>query len=235
MILTSRKVAVLNDKFYENGNIYYRLTDSKGKDITLYFPTDVCPTANIGDEMYFEYKRSSNKEKKGYYLTSNINEAILSNPPNSIMLLSSFIMTTLIAVGTLTSAFLCKYFAMPLPVYVLFSTLIFSSIFLPFLFSFVPLFIKIKDKKEPKYKDYKEEHFTKKERIFDKKLNNLEKLHLTNFINQQDEFSASDKIEISDIISKSKSINISDIHRLDLKLLQQRNKNKKEINLLLSK
>lgn len=235
MILTSRKVAVLNDKFYENGNIYYRLTDSKGKDITLYFPTDVCPTANIGDEMYFEYKRSTNKDKKGYYLTNNINEAILSNPPNSVIWLDVFIMSALVVGGVNSCAFLCKHFAMPLPVYFLFSTLIFSSIFLPFLFSFMPLFIKIKDKKEPKYKAYKEEHFTKKERIFDKKLNNLEKLHLTNFINQQNEFSASDKIEISDIISKSKRINISDIHRLDLKLLQQRNENKKEINLLLSK
>lgn len=235
MILTSRKVAILRDKFYEDGNIYYRLTDSKGKDIILHFSTDVCPKANIGDEMYFEYKRSANKEKKGYYLTNNINEAILSNPPDSIILLSTFIMTALVAGGTLTSAFLCKYFTLPLTVYYFSSSLIFLSVYLPFLFSFVPLFIKIKDKKEPKYKTYKEENFTKKERIFDKKLNNLEKLHLTNFINQQNEFSASDKIEISDIISKSKSINISDIHRLDLKLLQQKNKNKKEINLLLSK
>lgn len=235
MILTSRKVAVLNDKFYENGNIYYRLTDSKGKDITLYFPTDVCPTANIGDEMYFEYKRSTSKEKKGYYLTNNINEAILSNPPDSVIFLSTFIMTALIVGGVYGSAFLCKYFSMPSSVYYFSSALIFSCVFLPFLFKFLPLFINIKEKKEPKYKVYKEENFTRKERIFDKKLNNLEKLHLTNFINQQDEFSSSDKIEISDIISKSKRINISDIHRLDLKLLQQRNENKKEINLLLSK
>jgi len=235
MILTSRKVAVLTDKFYENGNIYYRLTDSKGKDITLHFTTDVCPKANIGDEMYFEYKRSSKKEKKGYYLTNNINEAILSNPPDSVILLSTCTMTALVTGGALASAFLCKHFAMPLSVYYLFATLIYASIFIPFLFRFVPLFINIKNKKETKYKVYKEEHFTRKERILDKKLNNLEKLHLTNFINQQDEFSSSDKLEIADIISKSKRINVSDIHRLDLKLLQQRNNNKKEINLLLSK
>lgn len=235
MILTSRKVAVLNDKFYENGNIYYRLTDSKGKDITLYFPTDVCPTANIGDEMYFEYKRSTDKDKKGYYLTNNINEAILSDPPNFVILLSTLIMSALVVGGVNGCAFLCNYFAIPSSIYVFFSALIFSSIFIPFLSSFSPIFINIKNKKEPKYKVYKEEHFTRKERILDKKLNNLEKLHLTNFINQQDEFSSSDKLEIADIISKSKRINISDIHCLDLKLLQQRNKNKKEINLLLSK
>lgn len=235
MILTSRKVAVLNDKFYENDNIYYRLTDSKGKDITLYFPTDVCPTANIGDEMYFEYKRSTNKDKKGYYLTNNINEAILSNPSDLIIGLNSLIMSFLVNGGVFATSFLCKHFGMPLPVYLFFSTLILSGIFLPFLFSFAFLFINIKNKKEPKYKAYREEHFTRKERIFDKKLNNLEKLHLINFINQQDEFSSSEKIEIADIISKSKRINISDIHRLDLKLLQQKNKNKKRINLLLSK
>lgn len=222
MITTSKKIAVLHDKFYENGNTYYRLTDSRGKDITLYFPTDVCPNAKIGDEMYFNYKRSLKQEKKGYYLTNNINEAILSFIPRSVAFLNAILISSFITAGMAACLFLCEYLSFPLPVYLLLTSLVSISAILPFELGHARFFSKTKEKKYPKYKHYKEENFTKKERLLDKIMSDTEKESLCTFINNQDDLSSTQKLEINDIISSSKNFRISSISYLETRQMRRR-------------
>lgn len=228
MITISKKAAVLRDKFYENGNTYYRLTDSKGKDITLYFPTDVCPNAKIGDEMYFNYKRSLKKEKEAYYLTNNINEAILSRIPYSTALFNAILISSCIMTGIAGCTFLCKYLSLPYTVFILSSLLAFLSVILPFELGFARFFTRIKHKKDPKYKDYKKGNFTKKERFLDKVMSDTEKESLCTFINNQDDLSSTQKLEINDIISNSKKFRISSISYLETHQIFKRKKLQEE-------
>lgn len=222
MMTTSKKIAVLRDKFYENGNTYYRLTDGKGKDITLYFPTDVCPNAKIGDEMYFEYKRSLNQEKKGYYLTNNINDAIFHKIPRSVALLNAILISSFIAAGITVCLFLGIYLSLPIPVSLLLVSLVYISVILSFELGHARFFSKTKEKKYPKYKDYKEGNFTKKERLLDKIMSDTEKESLCTFINNQDDLSSSQKIEINDIISSSKKFRVSSISYLETRQIKRR-------------
>lgn len=229
ILTTSKKVAVLRDKFYENGNTYYRLTDSKGKDITLYFPADVCPNAKIGDEMYFEYKRSLNQEKKGYYLTNDINEAIFSKAPRSVILLNVLLSFSSMMASATACLFLCKYLSLPLSVYLLSASLIPISLVLYFELGYAHFFTKTKEKKYPRYKNYKEENFTKKERFLDRIMSDTEKESLCTFINNQDDLSSTQKLEINDIVSSSKKFRISSISYLETHQISKRKKLQTEL------
>lgn len=59
MFFSNRQYGKLVKKENLNGTIMYTVENSKGKTQSISFDTDVCPVANIGDEIFFIYKRFS--------------------------------------------------------------------------------------------------------------------------------------------------------------------------------
>lgn len=230
----SRSYGILKDKTIKSGDVLYTL-ERNGKEMTYIFKNDECPQANIGDKLYVSYHRNVSFKKLDYRQGVIISDDF-QNIMNSGLLMSKswfvyFIIMTMLSMLTSYLAFKLNHDAIA-AIYHLFLGVFFTCI------SFIgaeslwlhQLFIQ--SEKFKKLKEYKNTQFTKKEKIFDKKLNNLEKLHLINFMNKQDNISPFLKLEIDDMISKEK-INISSIPYIEIKAIKRNLDKKKKYEALM--
>ena len=244
MILFRNASGLLKNKEVINGLFYYTIELKNGRQKTVYFSEDVCPHANINDEVFFSYNTSFSKNKKGVLLSNNIYHAIakLNNIPFSLAfkdmlsLITLAFSTNLIFRSLLISYFAFSHISTEAQLVAVLSTFIVWLFYITYFFTTNLIhFLKIKEKKDILYKPYIKEQFSKKERFFNKKLNNLERLHLDNFVNQQEHLSSSEKIEISEIIETEKKLCISDITFLEIKNIKNKMKQQNKIKQLLLK
>lgn len=226
MITYSKSYGVLKNKRQTKEGILYTL-DKDGKKTTYLFKNDECPQANIGDKLYVSYKRKVSFKKLNYIQGVSISHDFKNLISSSIVMPKLWIFYfTFMSLLSITASYLTFLnHDIVAGVYHIFLSLFFAC------FSFLganslwlyEIFIKSDNFKQ--LKEYQKTHFTKKEKIFNKKLNNLEKLHLINFINKQNDISPNIKIEIDDFISKNK-VTISSIPYIEIKAIK-RNLDKK--------
>ena len=223
----SRSYGTLKEKTTRDGDVLYTL-DRNGKEMTYIFKNDECPQANIGDKLYVSYLRNISFKKldyrQGVIISHDFKKIVNSSFIMPKLWIFYFIFMSLLSMTTSFLTFLNHDTVAG--VYHIFISLFFAC------FSFLgadslwlyEIFSKSDNFKQ--LKEYQKTHFTKKEKIFNKKLNNLEKLQLINFINKQNDISPNIKIEIDDFISKNK-VTISSIPYIEIKAIK-RNLDKKK-------
>lgn len=229
----ARSYGTLKEKTTRSGDVLYTL-NRNGKEMTYIFKNDECPQANIGDKLYVSYQRNVTFKKLDYrqgIIISHDFKNIINLQLMSKSWVFYFLFMSLLSITTSYFAFILNHDAVAAAYH------IFLSLFFAF-FSFLgadslwlyEIFSKSDNFKQ--LKEYQKTHFTKKEKFFNKKLNNLEKLHLINFINKQDDISPNIKIEIDDIISKNK-IAISSIPYIEIKAIKRNLDKKKQYQTLM--
>lgn len=229
----SRSYGILKEKTTRSGDVLYTL-NRNGKEMTYIFKNDECPQANIGDKLYVSYQRNASSKKldyrQGVSITHDFKNIITSSfimPKLWIFYLIFMSLLSIVAsyvtflnhdtVAGIYHIFLSLFFAC-------FSFLGADSLWLYEIFS--------KSDNFKQLKEYQKTQFTKKEKIFNKKLNNLEKLHLINFINKQDDISPNLKIEIDGFISKNK-VAISSIPYIEINAIKRNLDKKKQYETLM--
>lgn len=226
----SRSYGILKNKSMKSGDVFYTL-EKNGKEITYVFKNDKCPQANIGDKLYVSYQRNFSFKKSNYrqglIISDDFFKIINSG---TLMSTSGFSFFISISMLYLILSYIMFHFNHDSlgSIYYMFISLMFTcisfigaeSLWLYELFS--------NSEKFKQLKEYKNTQFTKKERIFNKKLNNLEKLHLINFINKRDDISPNIKIAIDDFISKEK-VAISSIPYIEIKAIRRNIEKKKNM------
>lgn len=230
----SRSYGILKEKTTRSGDILYTL-DRNGKEMTYIFKNDECPQANIGDKLYVSYQRNVSLKKSDYrhgVIISRDFQNIMNSGlivPKSGLLYCIFM--SFLSMVTSYLAFSLNHDSIA-TIYYMFISLFFVGISFIGIESSWLYELFSKSEKFKRLKEYQKTQFTKKEKILNKKLNNLEKLHLINFINKQEDISPVLKIEIDDMISKNK-VAISSIPYIEIKAIKRNLDKKKQYQTLM--
>lgn len=230
----SRSYGILKDKTTKSGDVLYTL-EKNGKEITYIFNNDECPQGNIGDKLYVSYQRNFSFKRldyrKGVIISHDFQDIMNSGLLMSKLWFLYFIIMTILSMLTSCLAFGLHHDYIA-AIYHMFNGLIFSSIVFLGADSLWLYELFSQSEKFKKLNQYKNTQFTKKERILGKKLNNLEKLHLINFMNKQDDISPLIKLEIDDMISKEK-IKVSSIPYIEISAIKRNLDKKKKYQALM--
>lgn len=258
MFFINREYGKLIKKDNLNGSIVYTIENSKGKAQTISFHNDVCPTANIGDEIFFIYNRNAFSDtKKGIFLSADLKEATVFNRKFLSVLDINFWkellgFTTKSVIFMTSSAFLFSYgiafilHALGIQHIGAFGVLgfkvgLFASITLPgisVLMKFlknIDTFAKLSQQRDKYFRPYKKANFNKKDILFNKTLDEDEKTRLTMFVRGIDGLSSTEKLEIYKYIDEQKKMNVNDIGYLDILNVSNKLKMKKQVEQLLLK
>lgn len=230
----SRSYGILKEKTTRSGDVLYTL-DRNGKEMTYIFKNDECPQANIGDKLYVSYHRNVSFKKldyrQGIIISHDFQNIINSGLFMSKLSLLYFLSMSVLSMVTSYLAFNLNHDSIT-TVYYMFLSLFFIGISFIGVESSWLYELFSKSEKFKRLKEYQKIQFTKKEKILDKKLNNLEKIHLINFINKQDDISPNLKIEIDDFISKNK-VAVSNIPYIEIKAIKRNLDKKKQYETLM--
>lgn len=230
----SRSYGILKDKTTKSGDVLYTL-ERNGKEMTYIFKDDECPQANIGDKLYVSYQRNFSFKRldyrKGVIISHDFQDIMNSGLFMSQSCFLYFLFMTLLCMTTSYLSFRLNHDSVAFLYYSFLSLFFISISFIGVESSWLyELFSK--SEKFKRLKEYQKTQFTKKENILNKKLNNLEKLHLINFINKQDNISPLIKLEIDDMISKEK-IKVSSIPYIEISAIKRNLDKKKKYQALM--
>lgn len=256
MFFNKREYGKLVKKENLNGSIIYTVEKSKGKIRSISFDRDVCPTANIGDEVFFIYSQNAFTDtKKGIFLSSDLKETTVFNnkflSTDSISLWKEFVGFSAAAVISMTTSIFSYAYGVVFLLHALgiehVGTLgafglkagLFLSLSLPgifMLFNFfknVDTFTKLSRKRDEYFYPYKKANFSKKDILLNKTLNEEEKTKLTMFVRDIESLSSTEKLEIHYYIEEDKKMTVNQIEYLDILSLSNKLKMKKKIEKLL--
>lgn len=257
MFFINREYGKLIKKDNINGSIVYTVENSKGKTQTISFDNDVCPAANVGDEVFYIYNRNiSSNIKKGINLSDNLKEiSVLSynlfddfiiafKEVITYVTLSLVLMHTIINLTSQFILFALKYMnvshinilSLCLILIIAITPGISSGAWLCYRFGkSLGKFRHLLIKKDKYFHPYKKENFTKKDILFNKKINDEEKRELNTFVRNIEGLSSTEKLEIHAYIEEKKKMKVSHIEYLDILSLTNKLKMKKQVEQLLLK
>lgn len=258
MFFNNREYGKLFKKENFNGSIVYTVENSKGKRHSISFDSDVCPAANIGDEVFFIYKCNPFSDtKKGLFLSTDLKETTVFNnkflSTDSISFWGEFIGFTTTAVISMTTsifsfaygiAFLLHLLginhvgdlgALGLKVGLLLSVSLPGFFMLKHFFKNVDTFVNLSRKRDKHFFPYKKANFSRKDILLNKTLDEEEKTKLTMFVRSIDSLSSTEKLEIYEYIDEQKKMSVNNIGYLDVLNASNKLKTKKQVEQLLLK
>lgn len=258
MFFSNREYGKLVKKENLNGAIIYTVENSKGKTQSISFDTDVCPVANVGDEVFFVYQRNVfSNTKKGLFLSADLKETTIFNNkflyPDNISFwkeLVGFIMTAVISmtVSIFSFAYGIIFLLHALGVHHvgafgllgfkvgLLLSVSFSGIFIfMHFFKNLETFVKLSQGRDKYFFPYKKANFNRKDMLLNKTLDEDEKRNLNIFVRNIAELSSTEKLEIHAYIEEKKNMKVSHIEYLDILSLTNKLKMKKQVEQLLLK
>lgn len=258
MFFSNRQYGKLVKKENLNGVIIYTVENSKGKMQSLSFGTDVCPTANIGDEVFFIYKRNAFSDtKKGFLLSSHLKEATIFNNkflyPGNLLFWKEFVAFTAAAIISMTASVSLFSYGIIFLLHgldiqhvgdfglwgvklgLLLSVCIPGAFLFTRFFRNLEKFVKLSQRRDRYFLPYKKANFSRKDILLNKTLDAEEKTKLTMFVRGIDSLSSTEKLEIYEYIDEKKKMNVSDIGYLDILNVSNKLKTKKQVEQLLLK
>jgi len=256
MFFNNREYGKLLKKESLNGSIIYTIENLKGKSRSISFDSDVCPTANIGDEVFFIYSKNAFSEtKKGIFLSSDLKEATVFNnkflSPASISFWKEFVGFTAGAIISITAsifsfAYGISFLLQALGIehmgalgFLLFKTGLFVSASLPSFFMLkhffknMDTFVKLSQQRDKYFLPYKKENFSRKDIFLNKTLNEEEKTKFTIFVRNIEGLPSVEKLEIYNYIEEQKKMKVNEIGYMDILNISNKLKMKKKIEKLL--
>lgn len=258
MFFSNREYGKLIKKENINGAIVYTVENSKGKTQSISFDKDVCPVANIGDEVFFIYNRNAFSDtKKGLFLSGDLKEATIFNSkflyPDSMSFWKEFIgFNAAAAISMIASMFSFAYGT----VFILHAlgiqhlgafglwgleTGLALSVSFPAIFIFkhflgnLEKFVKLSRRRDKHFFPYKKANFSRKDILLNKTLDTEEKTKLTMFVRGLDDLSSTEKLEIYEYIDEQKKMKVNEIGYLDILNVSNKLKMKKQVGQLLLK
>jgi len=257
MFFNNREYGKLIKKEKVNGSIVYTIENSKGKNQTISFDSDICPTANIGDEVFYIYNRSiSSSVKKGVLLNDNLKEITMSYYnmlDNFIVALKETIPFVVLfaLLGQITLhltseslMFILKSMGIShldiistclLVIALILPTALSGLYFFHRFYKSIEKFPLLLMKRDRHFIPYKKEFFTRKDILFNKKIDDEDKRKLRLFIRNIDEMSSAEKLEMDTYIEEKKNMKVKDIEYLNILSLTNKLKIKKQVEQLLLK
>lgn len=258
MFFSNREYGKLVKKENLNGAIIYTVENSKGKTQSISFDTDVCPVANMGDEVFFIYKRNAFSDtKKGLFLSSDLKETTIFNNkflyPDNILFWKELVGFMITAVISMTASIFSFAYGIAFLFHALgiqhvgafglwgFKVGLALSVFSPAIFIFMHFFknlekfVKLSQRRDKHFFPYKKANFSRKDIFLNKTLDTEEKTKLTMFVRGIDSLLSTEKLEIYEYIDEQKKMNVNDIGYLDILNVSNKLKMKKQVEQLLLK